>query len=120
MKLPRYGKNSNPAHKMIVQSRMESDGTGVLTVVVNTLTSVNAPEFRIAAEQMIANSSGQVLVDCSQVEFLDSSGVGAFLHAHNLLAEKRRPVRLLGVGSRLLAILELMQVHRIFDLDIRK
>jgi anti-sigma B factor antagonist len=107
-------------NKMIVQSGMENDGTVVLTVVVNSLDRMNAAEFRETAAQAIAASAGPVVVDCAQLEFIDSSGLGAFLHTHNLLPEARRPVRLIGVGMKVLTILELMQVHRIFDLEARK
>ena len=105
--------------KMIVQSKQESDGTVVLTVVVESMDRSNAAEFREVAAQMIAISTGPLVVDCTRLEFLDSSGLGALLHAQKLLPEERRPVRLSGVGSKVLTLLELMQVHRIFALEPR-
>ena len=104
---------------MIVQSSKEPDGTVVLSIVADSLDRSNAPVFRATAAQAIAASSGVVVVDCSRVEFLDSSGLGALLHAHNLLPEERRPVRLTQVGIKVLTLLELMQVHRIFALEPR-
>lgn len=105
---------------MIVQSRLESDGTLVLTVTAKTLTSTDAAEFRESAKLAIANSAGGVAVDCSELEFIDSSGVGALLHVNNLLPEARRPVRLTHLGPKVLATLELMRVHRQFALEPRK
>lgn len=105
---------------MIVRSTMESTGTVVLTVLVDSLDRVNAPEFRQEAGLAISSSSGPVAVNCESLEFLDSSGLGAFLHVHNSLPEQRRPVRLTNVGTKVLTILELMQVHRIFELEPRK
>jgi anti-sigma B factor antagonist len=105
---------------MIVRSTMETNGAVVLTLLVDSLDRVNAPEFRLEAGQAVATSSGPVVVDCGSLEFLDSSGLGAFLHVHNLLPEQRRPVRLTNVGTKVLTILELMQVHRIFELEPRK
>lgn len=98
---------------------MEPDGTVVLTVLTDSLDRSNAPSFRASAAAAIATSSGAVVVDCSRVEFLDSSGLGALLHAHNLLPEARRPVRLTQLGIKVLTLLELMQVHRIFALEPR-
>ena len=106
--------------KMVVQTSKDSDGGTVLTVMVDSLDSANAAEFREEAARAIAASAGRIEVDCSHLEFIDSSGLGAFLHAHNLLPEDRRPVRLAGVGAKVLTILELMQVHRIFELEPRK
>jgi ABC-type transporter Mla MlaB component len=51
------------------------------------------------------------------LEFIDSSGVGALLHVNRLLSEDRRPVRLTGVGKKVISLLELMHVHRSFDLN---
>jgi anti-sigma B factor antagonist len=102
---------------MIVESRLESDGTLVLTIMAKTLTSTDAAEFRETAKSAIVSSAGRVAVDCSQLEFIDSSGVGALLHVNNLLPEARRPVRLTKVGPKVLATLELMRVHRQFELD---
>ena len=104
---------------MIVQSGMESDGTLVLTVAATTLTRANAADFREQSVPEIVAATGSVVVDCSQLEFIDSSGVGALLHASNMLEESRRPVRLTGVGAKVLASLELMRVHRQFDLEPR-
>jgi len=105
---------------MIIQARMESDGTAVLTVMAKNLTVANAAEFREEARPVIETSSGEMVVDCSRVEFIDSSGVGALLHANNMMSESRRPVRLTGVGQKLLASLELMRVHRQFALEPRQ
>jgi anti-sigma B factor antagonist len=104
---------------MIVKSRQESDGTVVLTVVVASMDRSNATEFREVAAQAIEASMGPVVVDCTRLEFLDSSGLGALLHAQKLLPEERRPICLRGVGSKVLTLLELMQVHRIFALEPR-
>jgi anti-sigma B factor antagonist len=104
---------------MIVQSRIESDATVVLTLVGDTLTSSHAAEFRETADRVISTSTGRVEVDCTPLEFIDSSGVGALLHLVKLLPENRRPVRLTGVGTKVLANLELMCVHRVFEITPR-
>ncbi len=88
--------------------------------MVDTLDRVNVIGFREEASRAIATSDGRVEVDCSKLEFIDSSGLGAFLHTHNSLIEERRPVKLTGVGAKVLTILELMQVHRIFEIEPRR
>jgi anti-sigma B factor antagonist len=103
----------------MIQSRTEADGTVVITVMVDTLDRLTAAEFREQASPILAASCGPVEVDCKMLEFIDSSGVGAFLHANKLLPAERRPVRLTGVGTKILTLLELMHVHRSFDLEAR-
>ena len=105
---------------MIVQTRMESDGTVTLSVDAKTLTSANATEFRETANSVIGPATLRVVVDCSQLEFIDSAGVAAFIYANKLLSESRRPLCLTGVGKKVLCTLELMRVHRQFDLELAK
>lgn len=92
----------------------------VMTVLVDSLDRLSVPEFRAEATKAVADSEGRLEIDCSTLQFIDSSGLGAFLHAHNLLGEGRQPVRLSGVGSEVLTILELMQVHRLFELQPKR
>jgi anti-sigma B factor antagonist len=108
-----------PQMKMIALSEQRDDGTTVLTVMVDSLDRMNVAEFRDIATRAITASDGRVEVNCSKLEFIDSSGLGAFLHTHNSLPEERRPVSLTAVGPKVLTILELMQVHRIFEIEPR-
>lgn len=91
-----------------------------MRVMVDTLDRTSAPGFREQVSAVLAAAKGLVEMDCSLLEFIDSSGVGAFLHANKLLPEECRPVRLTGVGSKVLTLLELMHVHRNFELQARK
>ncbi|GAA5115604.1 hypothetical protein GCM10023212_00620 [Luteolibacter yonseiensis] len=91
-----------------------------MTVLVDSLDRLNMPEFKAEAAKVISQSDGRLEVDCSTLGFIDSSGLGAFLYAHNLLGEGRQPMRLTGVGSEVLTILELMQVHRLFELEPKR
>ncbi|MCB1132204.1 MAG: STAS domain-containing protein [Verrucomicrobiae bacterium] len=105
---------------MTIESRTEADGTLVLVPQGDTLDMANAAAFRADTSPLIAAAAGGVTVDCSNLEFIDSSGVGAFLHANKLLPEERRPIRLTAVGSKVLTLLELMHVHRSFQIQTRE
>lgn len=102
---------------MTVQSKSEHDGSLVMTVMVPTLDRNNAVDFREAAAKAITPDVPRVIVDCALLDFFDSSGLGALIHTHNLLSDQQRPVRLTKVGPKMLTLLEMMQVHRIFDLE---
>ena len=102
---------------MTVQPEFEHDGSIKLTILVQTLDRSNAADLRETAARVITAATPRMEVDCSRLDFIDSSGLGALIHTHNLLAESQRPVRLTGVGPKMLALLEFMQVHRIFELE---
>jgi anti-sigma B factor antagonist len=104
---------------MISQAKTETDGTLVVTVMVNALDRSNAAEFREFAAPLAAAATGRPVVDCTQIEFIDSSGLGALIYVQKQLPEGLQPLRLTGVGPRMLTVLELLQVHRLFDIEPR-
>jgi len=95
----------------------KNEGGVILKLNVPTLDRVNAPELRAIAAAAVDADSQWVEVNCSTLEFIDSSGVGALLHVSNLLAEEKRPVRLKGVSGPVLSVLELVRVHRLFAVE---
>lgn len=105
---------------MNIDSRTEADGTLVLLPQSDTLDMANVAAFKAAAAALLTQAKGAVAVDCSNLEFIDSSGVGAFLHLNKQLATGHGPIRLIAVGSKVLTLLELMHVHRSFQIQTRE
>ena len=101
---------------MVIHKRTGAEGALILTPKVESLDMANAISFREQCASLIEGSSGPLTIDCSYLEFIDSSGVGAFLHANKLLPAERRPIHLTGVGGKVLTLLELMHVHRSFNI----
>jgi len=95
----------------------KNEGGVILKLNVSTLDRVNAPELRVIAAEAVDAESQWVEVNCSTLDFIDSSGVGALLHVNNLLAQEKRPVRLTGVSAPVLSVLELVRVHRLFAVE---
>jgi len=89
----------------------------VLKLNVPALDRANASDLRLAATEAIDAHTLTVEVDCSTLDFIDSSGVGALLHVSNLLSQEQRPVRLTGVTGPVLSVLELVRVHRLFTVE---
>jgi anti-anti-sigma factor len=111
---------ANPLNAMITATRTEIPGDLLLTLSTDSLDVSNVRMFREELAPLVAAAVGVVEIDCSSLEFVDSSGVAAFLHVNKLLPEGRRPVRLTGVGAKVMTQLEMMHVHRSFDLQPRK
>lgn len=105
---------------MITQSSSGNSDCLVLKISVESLDISNSNTFREQVTPLISVSTGIVELDCSSLGFIDSSGVGALLHANKLLPVEFRPVRLTGVDPKIMALLELMHVHRSFSLEPKK
>ena len=104
---------------MIIQASNETGGALRLTVMAGNLDISNASAFREETTPLVSASTGIVEVDCAEMEFIDSSGVGALLYLNKLLPAERRPIRLIGVGRKVMTLLELMHVHRSFEFEPR-
>jgi len=58
----------------------------------------------------------QAEIDMSSVDFIDSSGVGALLSVYRRLPQGSATVTLRGMKPQVQAVIELLRLHRIFQL----
>ena len=80
------------------------------------LDASTARELREELAMIWRPNVGGVTVDLSHVEFIDSSGMGSLLSIHRRLPEKHAPIRLVNVRPAVQSVLELVRLHRVFDL----
>jgi anti-sigma B factor antagonist len=75
-----------------------------------------APEFRTALLQLIAGQNHRLVIDLSDVHFVDSSGLGALVSALKTLKllKSDGDVRLANVQPPVVALLEIIRLHRVF------
>jgi anti-sigma B factor antagonist len=91
------------------------DGVAVAAVPVDELDASNATDFkRDIAPVLQANT--RVVIDLSQLRFVDSSGLGAMLSCLRQLSAKNGDLKLCGMSKQVRALFELVRMHRIFDI----
>lgn len=92
--------------------------SGDVTVVVPAEPSLDAGNTKRFKEEVVPKfeGAGKVLVDLSQVQFLDSSGLGALLSALRRVRAAGGDLRLCGVNRVVQALFELVRLHRVFDI----
>lgn len=76
-----------------------------------------APEFRSQVEAVWRDSITAVEIDFDSVEFIDSSGVGALVSVHKRIAPKGGSLKILKPGPAVTSVIELLRLHRVFELD---
>lgn len=69
-------------------------GSHVVVVVSGTVDRIAAPRFRRYLLAAIDSTDGGIIVDLSEVDLLDSSGLGALLFAYERSAAMSRPFAL--------------------------
>ena len=87
-----------------------------LEVGVNRLDAASARGFKKEIEGIWTSEIEQVELDFNRVKFVDSSGVGALLSIHKRLSQTESPVRLINVAVPVQSVIELLRLHRIFEI----
>ena len=94
----------------------ERDGTAVVRPTSPRVDIEVAGEFRAALVQLIDSGHRRLVVDMSDVNFVDSSGLGALVSALKTLkvAKGDGDVRLANVQPPVVTLLEIIRLHRVF------
>ncbi|MDP1525830.1 MAG: STAS domain-containing protein [Rhodocyclaceae bacterium] len=87
----------------------------IITIDSENLDAGNVREFK---EQIapILNGNDVVLLDMSQLTFVDSSGLGALLSCLRTMNNKNGQLKLFAMAKPVQALFELVRMHRIFSI----
>ncbi|WP_375265930.1 STAS domain-containing protein [Planktotalea sp.] len=93
-----------------------SETTGelqILTVHAQRIDAVAAIQFKDAVRELTADQETAVVLDLSQVDFIDSSGLGAIVASIKHLG-KDRPLHLAGLTPIVAKVFALTRMERVF------
>jgi anti-sigma B factor antagonist len=88
-----------------------------LIVKAPRLDASTVREFKQECQKIWNSKINDVCADLSQVTFLDSSGVGALLSLYKLLPSSSAAFKLRKVQPAVQAMIELLRLHRVFDVE---
>ena len=88
------------------------DGVSVIRVV-GRLNMVAAPELRDVVAKAVASGTPRLVVDLADVEFMDSSGLGALIGALKTTRQAGGDLRIAQPGEQVSMVLQLSNVDRI-------
>ena len=100
-----------------VDIKSEHNGDAMIYRLRGSLDLATAPSLRAALIEAANEGKHDIIVDLSQLEFLDSTGLGAIIGAHRRALENGGRVRLIvndGPISRLLTITGLMRTLAVY------
>jgi anti-sigma B factor antagonist len=84
--------------------------------VAGQVTINSSPQLRLVLLQLIEHSPGSVvMVDFSNVPYLDSSGIATLLEVLKAAREKSVKLRLVGAVDRVRMLIELLELPKIFS-----
>lgn len=95
---------------------IEQDGILIIRLESEALDAKQVPEFKEQVIQMLENKGlDYVIFDMHKLQFIDSSGLGAFLSLFRHLNMKGGHLSLAGMSKPVKSIFELVSMQKIFD-----
>jgi len=101
----------------MVQLLNQTEGNDVLVIECReeNLDASNVGEFR-AAVQTLMSGQTKVVLDMSNLKFVDSSGLGALIACLRDVNSRKGDFRLGAMSPTVLALFKLMRMHRVFSI----
>lgn len=91
------------------------DDVTVVLLPGKDLDASNTEEFKSKIAPSL-KAHAKMVFDLSQLRFIDSSGLGAFLSCLRQLSTKGGELKLCGMSKQVYQTFELVRMHRIFDI----
>jgi len=80
------------------------------------LDSVSAVYFKDKVKDVTKNMQINLVIDMTEVDFVDSSGLGSLVACLRSVNKLRGDIRIAGLQERVRAVFELIRLHRIFEI----
>ena len=92
-----------------------SNGWTILTVHSEAVDSSCVSEFKKGMKPFLSPGA-KLILDLADVEFMDSSALGALLTTTRLIESTGGALRLVGLTPPVRTLFELVRLHRVFDI----
>jgi anti-sigma B factor antagonist len=101
------------------QTTLDS-GVVVLTLSGTMTMGNQLQRFEWTVEEATKNNQNRIVLDMSQIAYLDSSGIGVLVGCTGKVKSAGGQLRLAGVTDRVMSILKMTGVDRVLNLDLGK
>lgn len=98
-----------------METNTEQIGNVLKITVTGRLVAVCAEEFKQLLLSSIQNCK-QILLDLSQMNYIDSSGLGAMVFAHQEISHQGGQLKIACLQAKPRVVFDITKVYRIFDI----
>ena len=92
------------------------DGDVLILRADGGINSDNAGQFVDELEKVIKAGITKLVVDCAQLRYISSSGLGTLIRLHKKMRDRGGDVRLAAVDNSVVRIIEMTRLHQVFHL----
>ena len=94
----------------------EPNNTTLIVSGIRELTAATASDVKSQVRLHFTDGLTGIDLDCSALDFLDSSGLGTLISLQKIARERGGSFRLLSPRPGVLQVLELTRLHRVFEI----
>ena len=95
---------------------MQASYPVIVMEVPATLNHIESQAFFMELQPLLENDRPRIVLDCSQLQHVDSAGIEVLLQCIDEAMKRDGDVKLASVSPASAAILELMRVDRLFEM----
>jgi len=96
--------------------KTQAQGNTLAVSEITELNAGNAGVFRDQVRSALTQAQANIDIDLSQMEFVDSAGLGSLVALRKTACERNGRVRLINPSPHVQQILELTRLHRVFEI----
>ena len=94
----------------------EEDGVTVVSLKGDLTIGDSEAAFKRTVAGLLEQGKPNILIDCSALRIVDSTGLGALVRALTTSQNEGGQTKLLSVGPHLRKLLEMTQLHSVFEM----
>ena len=92
------------------------DGVTVIDISGRITLGDGSSDLRDAVKGQIAEGHKQILINLSDVSYIDSAGIGELIAAYTSATHQGGTVKLLGLTKRVQDLLQITKLYTVFDI----
>ena len=93
---------------------IKNNGDQVVGTLIGRLDTAAAQQFSVDMEPLMDNANKHILLDCSQLEFISSSGLRLFLSLRKATIAKGGDITIKGVSSEIKQVFTITGFYSLF------
>jgi anti-sigma B factor antagonist len=106
-------RSRNPTMNILTE---KYDGKTILSLKEERLDAHNSAELKDRILKVLEDGSHHLIMNLTEVRFIDSSGLGALLSGYKNAALRSSSFVLAGLQPRVQSMFELTRLHRVFEI----
>jgi anti-sigma B factor antagonist len=99
-----------------VEIKLRRSSTIYVIDIIGEMDLYNAFKLKDVLRKMIQKNIRHYVINLDQVDYLDSSGVGALIYAHSELKKRNMPLRIVNIKGSVKKVIELTKLIGYFQI----